>query len=159
MGNPTNKVLCTVASGVLEGLAFIFALPAERMEDIDVESLMAAKVSFHGRFSGILIVAVSREILPELAGNMVGMEMGGDVSEEQQQDALRELINVICGNLLPAIAGKQEMFDIEVPEVLESENIAGCTEGRTLTAAAKLELDEGYVNLRLYCEGELPVSG
>jgi hypothetical protein len=96
-------------------------------------------------------------MLPELAANMLGMDMDEDVSIEEQQDALRELLNVICGNLLPQLGGTQEIFSIEVPEIIDKEAIAKFTEGRRLSGATKLELDEGYISLMLYCEGEVPV--
>ncbi len=156
MGNDVSKVLCNVAVEMLEGLAFLFALPVEKMEDSEADSLLTAKISFSGAFSGTLVALVSRQMLPELAGNMLGIEMDEDVSIEEQHDALKELLNVICGNLLPAVGGKEEVFSVQVPEIVDREAMAHFTEGRTVSGAARLELDGSYLNLMLYCEGSLP---
>ena len=157
MENNINRILSTITSEMLEGLAFIFALPAESIDDIDTESLLAAKVSFTGPFDGTLIVMVSQQMLPELAANMLGMDMDNDVSMDEQYDALRELLNVICGNLLPQLAGSQEIFSIEVPEIIDKEVITAFTQGRSLSGATKLELDDGYISLMLYTDGDISV--
>ncbi|HNR12075.1 MAG TPA: chemotaxis protein CheX [Thermodesulfobacteriota bacterium] len=156
MGTDIGKILRTVAAEMLEGLAFIFAVPAE--EDIgetDSESLLIANVSFSGPFSGGVVVLVSKNALPELAANMLGVDTGEDISVEQQQDALKELLNVICGNLLPAVAGNREIFHIGVPAIIQQEEIASCTSGLRLAGAAKLELDDGIFSMMLYTEKEL----
>lgn len=158
MGNQINKILRSVAAETLEGLAFVFALPAESIDEIDYDSLIVANVTFVGVFSGTLIAIVSREILPGLAGNMLGVESEDAVSLDQQQDALKELLNVICGNLLPALAGDREIFHISVPGIIDRDEIASNTQGLALSGAARLELDEGYVNLFLYSQDKIPVS-
>jgi len=60
-------------------------------------------VDFTGRFTGGMELALSASVLAELAANMLGAEEGTTLSADEQRDALRELANVVCGNLLPAI--------------------------------------------------------
>ena len=37
-----------------------------------------------------------------------------------QYDALGEIANVICGNMLPCIAGSKEFFYVSAPKMVES---------------------------------------
>lgn len=158
MGNNVSGVLTSVASDMLEGLAFIFAAQAEDADDSDGESMLTAKLSFSGIFSGTLVVGVSQRMLPELAANMLGMDMDEEVPVAEQYDAFKEMLNVICGNLLPRLAGSQEVFSIDVPEIMGRESLGTFAQGSSPIAATKLEMDNGYMSLELYCEGDVPSS-
>jgi len=72
------------------------------------------EVRFTGPLAGRLVLNVSRGVLPGVAGNMLGIEPE-EVSESDSLDALGELANVICGNVLPEIAGDRAMFDLSRP--------------------------------------------
>jgi CheY-specific phosphatase CheX len=118
MSDPIKQRLHRVAEEILEKLAFMFSFPEDDRDETDYESALAASVSFTGPFSGALVMVVSDQILPELTGNMLGIDDDEGTSLEQRHDALKELINVICGNLLPAIAGKHSIFHVNAPTIL-----------------------------------------
>jgi len=150
MNDQLKEILYQVAAETLEKLAFIFAFPEDKRADIDFDSTVAASVSFAGPFSGILVLILSEETLPELAGNMLGIEE--EIPLSQQHDALQELLNVICGNLLPAIAGRQEIFNIDVPIIVAKGENTEFSNGRNPTSLAKLELENGQVDLLLFID-------
>jgi hypothetical protein len=75
-------------------------------------------VEFEGPFSGKLLVKLCGGLLPLIAANMLGEE---DVpSKSLQYDALGEIANVICGNMLPGIAGSKDIFRVRAPKMDES---------------------------------------
>ena len=82
-------------------------------------------------------------MLPGLAANMLGVDEAPGSAE--QADALGELANVLCGNLLPAIAGEQHVFILEAPG-------PGRDEGSPV-ATTSLTFDSGAVRASLYREG------
>ncbi len=147
-----KETLYKVAGEVLEKLAFIFSFPEEEREPMDYSDAVIARVSFTGPFKGTLLMAVSKEALPEIAGNMLGLEDNSDAAAEQQYDALKELINVICGNLLPAIAGKQTVFNVEAPHIISSDEMMNSRGAGQPSSAAKLDMDDGQCDLMLYIE-------
>lgn len=98
----------------LERLAFIFAFPSE--DPGKVEDPVKAEVSFKGALSGTMTLEMPSQVLPELAANMLGVE-GEPPPVEKQYDALGETANVICGTLLPSLAGEAAVFDIGAPRV------------------------------------------
>lgn len=157
MGNEIDGILYNVAEEVLEKLAFIFSFPADESDDMDLGRTVSANVSFNGPFSGSLTMLVSKPALPDLAENMLGMDETDETTVEQQYDALKELINVICGNLLPAIAGKQAIFSVDMPFV-ESESNNPNTSEREPESVAKLSLEVGQCHLYLYVDGGLPAE-
>ncbi len=152
MSEQIKETLCRVAEDVLEKLAFMMSFPeAEELSDSD-EPLAAASISFSGALKGILIVAVSAQMLPKLTGNMLGLDDDEGTTPEQQQDALKELINVICGNFLPDI-GKQHAFRIEPPQIVAGDPQTYLkTVPPNIPISASLIMEEGTCYLFLAME-------
>ncbi len=161
MTEQIKETLCRVTGDVMEKLAFIFSFPEEEREETDYGSSVAASVSFAGPFTGTLIMAVSNATLPELTGNMLGLDDGEETTGEQQHDALKELINVVCGNLLPAISGKQSIFNVNAPQIV-SEDIASYLQSLSEENEgaepfdARLSLDDGECDILLFIKGKFP---
>ncbi len=152
MSEQIKQSLSRVAEEVMEKLAFMMSFPeAEEAAGSD-EPLAAASISFSGAFKGILIVAVSAQMLPRLTGNMLGLDDDEKTTEEQQQDALKELINVICGNFLPDI-GKQDAFHIEPPRVITGDFQTYLkTVSSDTPISATVSMEEGTCHLFLTME-------
>jgi hypothetical protein len=151
MEEDLSTTLCRIAQESLEGLAFLFSFAAEEREPLCFEGALAAKLTFSGAMQGTLFIVISAEVLSELAGNMLGSE-GEEITEIQQHDALKELLNVICGNLLPAVAGTQAVCDIGMPVVLSPEEGGTLLAEHAPGAAARLDLDNGQADLYLFLE-------
>ena len=155
-----EEIMSQVTIETLEKLAFMFAFPDEDEEGEPGDSMVAGSISFTGPFSGTLIMTISIEALQELAGNMLGLDDGEETTEDHRSDALKETMNVICGNLLPAIAGDEVVFDIGVPGILsadqEMKKGAGIPDGLEPSAKVNLDLDEGQCVLFLFLDGEIP---
>ena len=161
MAEKLEAVLYQVTEEVLEKLAFIFSFPEEERDRMDYSAAVAASVSFVGPFGGVLIIVISNEALPELAENMLGIDE--ETTREQQYDALKEMINVVCGNLLPLISGKKSVFNVDAPQIIDHDidefcqNICG-RDDETVSPAgmARLALDDGQCDNLLFVEGQLP---
>jgi chemotaxis protein CheY-P-specific phosphatase CheC len=139
MNRPTSELITGVVVDTLEKLAFLFALPQEeKLLEEPAEPLETVEVSFSGSCSGRMQFGLSASVMAELAGNMLGAVDGAALAIEEQRDALKELANVICGNLLPAIGGREAEFSIGTP--------------RILGAALALPLGPGAVESRLSVE-------
>lgn len=149
-----SKLLSEVAGETLEQLAFIFSFPEEADSTAILESeITGAQVAFSGPRQGELLLVVSSSVLPELAANMLGLEDGEVVLEDQQKDALKEVVNVICGNLLPHIGGVDAVFDIQPPAILDGaavkERVIDCQAKAADWSRAVLSLDEGECQVYL----------
>ncbi|MCP4108482.1 MAG: chemotaxis protein CheX [Desulfobacteraceae bacterium] len=156
MKQQIKETLYRVAEDILEKLAFIFSFPEEERESIDYDSAVAASVSFKGPFTGTLVMAVSEHILPELAGNMLGVENPDDTTLDQQHDALKELINVICGNLLPSVAGKEIVFNVDAPVIISKDEAILRGDGPDPVAVARMDLDDQQCDLLFFIDGDIP---
>jgi len=154
MHDEQSNVLMEVAGETLEQLAFIFSFPDDMDSDaIWAENVTGCRVTFSGQNQGGLLMLISSDALPELAANMLGLEEDEAPPLDQQHDAVREALNVICGNILPRIGGVEAVFDIQKPEILATEAARAMMNAYQSDpqgyASARLSLDEGECQLYL----------
>ena len=107
--------------------------PPEATNLDEVFPTMVASISFKGPVNGRLILAVSPEILLPLATSMLGLDFGDEVSEDGKNDALLEVLNMMCGNVLTGIHGSKPVFDLCPPELIP------CEEAQTVLATVPSE--------------------
>lgn len=119
MGNDYTGELTRIFSDVLEQFAFMFADPPESESPALGEDLIVASMTFRGPFQGALTLAAPRSMGPVLAANVLGLDPDDELVSRAPFDALKELLNVTCGNVLTAIAGEEPVFDLTVPEIEE----------------------------------------
>lgn len=147
-----KEITYQILEEILENLAFLFSAPEDTRDTMDYNVAVAAKISFTGLFSGTLVLALSNQVLPEIARNMLGVDE--DIPVLQQHDAFKELLNVICGNVLPAIAGKREVFAIGVPDLILPEEMTASALRCPPASMVKVELDNGQIDFFLFIDGE-----
>ena len=156
MERQIRHILTGVANETLGKLAFIFAFAdVERVND-GPSPAVAGRVDFNGYFSGYLMMRISQGAVGELAANMLGLDDDCEISDAEQQDAFKEMLNVICGNLLPAIAGDQMEFLIGSPMVLSEDDARMELSQKDPLCVARLMLEDGFCDLYFYPDGPLP---
>jgi CheY-specific phosphatase CheX len=112
MNTLLNRALYGATAMVFEELGFMLTNPDLEEHQVSLPAQTSVSVSFQGPLQGALLITVFGDLLPTLAANMLGED---DASERQQWDALGEIANVICGNLLPSIAGLKAVFKLAAP--------------------------------------------
>ena len=154
MSRSYSQILSEVAAETLEQLAFIFSFAEDPEEDaIWDEDVTGCHVTFSGPHQGEILLVINSAVLPELAANMLGMDDDEEPPQEHQEDALKEALNVICGNLLPKIGGVEAVFDISAPAIHPVAEMQPKVEAlKTVPAGcgtAFLSLDEGECHIYL----------
>ena len=115
----TINIVTEAISQALEKMAFLDAEPfGEESEAPSV--IITADIDFKGPISGTIRMAAGVDFAQTLAENISGMF---ELSEEQCADAVKELVNVTCGLVLPMIASSEaDVFDLTVPHLAKSED-------------------------------------
>lgn len=116
-----TQMLFDTAQRIFEEAAFALVDPPEEAPDSGTAPGMYASVDFFGPMSGILTIAASERLARTFAANMLGVDEDDPDALAKPGDALGEILNMICGNLLPAIAGAGPEFRIDAPQELSSE--------------------------------------
>ena len=148
MKDKLDEILRSTAERTFESLAFMLTMP-EAHDGAGQAAAAGASVRFSGPLDGELIVRVCESVLQELAANMLGLEGGSEARDEDRIDALKELTNVMCGNLLPEIAGPAAEFKVSAPSRL-AEGKPGSRGDREPAARARLRLDAGTAEVVLF---------
>jgi len=146
MSEQTDIVLARVAEETFEALTFMYPVGED---ESPAGASVSAEVTYDGPSSGRLVLTVSQNMLPAVATNMLGLEFDEVATPDQQTDALREVLNVICGNLLPALYSQRDVFNVAAPQVLSPAQ-APQVDGLQLAGTAKLYLDAGQAQVQLY---------
>lgn len=106
-----------------------------------------ARVSFDGPLRGMLVLSVTEDVLGAAATNMLARDSAP--ARSMQRDAICELANVICGSLLPQIAGRRALFRLGVPEWIGTDP-GYLGDGVAAMSEALVGLDEGRAEVTLY---------
>lgn len=150
---PRNEpLLRQIAGQVLETMAFAMVMPRPESPDAPVpesEPAVCATVRFDGAATGTLSLTVPRAAVNELSANMLSQD---DATEQQRLDAIGELANIICGNVLPTLLGQSAVFNLARPQVLAvGLDPAPDADLATVapTTATRLDLEQGWAQVQL----------
>lgn len=147
MSSTTEQCLSRTTAETFEHLALILADEELSSEQASAPLDVTVSVDFRGPRAGRLVLQASARILPGIAANM----LGGDQARSAvlQRDALGELANVICGNVLPRLAGADAVFRLSAPHV-HSVDLPSSRDGDKPAGRASLGVEDGRVEAALY---------
>ncbi len=144
---PWTASLLRAATSTFEELALLLAAPAPADAPApDVSA--AATVPFDGPRRGRVAVGVSASLLPSIAANMLGFDATPDAA--LQRDALGELANVVCGNVVPSLTGDGAAFRLGAPSAANGACALATQPGERLLAELALVTDDGDALVRLF---------
>jgi len=113
-----NNILINICCEVFESLSFMFGEPIDLDEvESDAETFIHVMISYKGDRAGTINLIVCDETANSLAYNILGIdEDEEELSIESAMDALKELLNTICGQFMTSMYGDEPVFDLTVPE-------------------------------------------
>jgi hypothetical protein len=122
MNSKHEELLRQVCEETFMAMAFLSPVSQDECPATDLDS-QAVSVEFTGQFSGYLTLRVSRQIPAILAANVLGLDDGEVPSADQQADALKETLNVICGNILPLVSDATQVFNVHAPQLMDAASL------------------------------------
>lgn len=154
MPSTMDLSLSQTTAATFEELALLFPeqelSPEQTVAPLDV----TVSVDFRGPFAGRLVLSASACVLPVIASNMLGE--AGRRASPLQRDALGEIANVICGNVLPAIAGAEAVFHLNAPRIHDAGESAS-RDNDAPSAQVQFGVEDGRVLSTLYVFGTVLV--
>jgi CheY-specific phosphatase CheX len=111
-----TATLKTILRDVLADLAFMFSddeLAEPRRDDIWLE----VSVHYRGSAAGKLQLLCTRGFSIRLARNMLGIQTDHSDTDQHGDDAVKELLNVVCGHTLTALHDTDTGFELTAPSV------------------------------------------
>lgn len=81
------------------------------------QSLIHAHITFEGPSSGELGLLMDPDFAADLASRILGVDESKDLLQDMVLDAVKELLNVVCGQFLTQRFGYEPAFSLGVPRV------------------------------------------
>lgn len=153
MNETTNTTISEVFLDVVEQLAFMFGDPCDGEEmPCDRGPWARASIRFESEVSGVISLAVPQELCPEIAANIIGVDPEDVQDPAVAHDSLKEMLNVVCGHVVPVLQPEGADFVLAIPELetLTAEECGGVPETDTVTC---FNLDGSPVLLALRVDG------
>ncbi len=141
--------LAAAARQAFEDLCFTFDAPELAEQQAALAPAAAAEVKFRGAFSGKLVLLVSQDLYTAIAANMLGIPAP---APRQMEDALCEMANVICGNIVPELALGHPGCLIETPRTTTTDLDAHGLLGMPM-ASCRLNLNQGRADAVVFVDG------
>lgn len=142
MNNERRELLSSVFCDAMEKLAFMFGEPAEGDELFPTgKNYLTAGMTFTGDMSGEISITVAEEMCMEIAANILGINADEEQAMNLAIDALKEVLNVTCGQVLTAIAGEKALINLSIPQVSELD-ASGWTETMNNTESIGFLVDD-----------------
>jgi len=159
MSNKIQQALFKAAALTFEELGFMFPENTIDERRQNAEEHAAVSVDFRGPLNGKLVLRLYGDLLPILAANMLGKDE--PPAPKLQNDALGEIANVICGNMLPEIAGFKAVFQLGAPKVVSRAETSSFKTLHSPAAAVCLGIEQGRADVFLFIDEdkEKPLTG
>lgn len=152
MSNKLQQALFRAAALTFEELGFTLLENTINERRQSAEEQAAVIVEFRGPLNGRLVLRLYGNLLPNLAANMVGKEQ--PPMPRLQNDALGEIANVICGNMLPEIAGFKAVFQLGAPKIVSRVEAGSVMAHHPPAAAVCLGIEDGRADVFLFLDEE-----
>lgn len=116
MTSDLTTLLADVATDVLEQQAFAFVEPCFDMQpETPKAPILCLSISYQGPTCGKLTLWMPHHLSIDLAINILGTDNNDDFAKEDAPDAMKEVLNVICGQMLTSAYGVHEVFSLSIP--------------------------------------------
>jgi CheY-specific phosphatase CheX len=128
---------------VFESLCFMVPRHASEaaVEPPLPEPCVVVLLDFSGAGHGTLCLSLSESLIAPVTSAMLGDD--GEPSLDEQHLATCELANILCGNLLPRLAGQRAVFNLGTPRVVAWLDVAYFADDE---AVARVLLDDGVAS-------------
>lgn len=146
MNQDHAEILTESVSEVLETIAYLCPVPVageENGQDTDSDGKSdCIGITFQGPVSGKLFITFPDTLSLMIAASMLGIEENDPDLQKKRIDAIKEILNIICGNLLIKLYGESVVFRIGSPYLIENIEIELREGDYTEMLRTKLMVDE-----------------
>lgn len=133
-----------------EDICFIYQVPELKDAQKDMELEAAAEVKYRGDLTGKLLIETRGGLSKAIAANMLSNDLP---SAQQKKDALGEIANIICGNVVPSLGRGKLEYKIESPWPLNKDELLKEEKQENPLAEITLNFNEGRADIKFFVDG------
>ena len=147
MKKQIENVLKESTIKTFEDICFIYQVPELKDDQKNLALEAAAEVKFRGNFTGKLVIETRGGLFSAIASNMLSNEVP---SIQQKKDALGEVANIICGNVVPSLGRSEPEYKIESPICLNTDDLLKEDKQEKPLAEVTLNFNQGRADIKLF---------
>jgi CheY-specific phosphatase CheX len=147
MKKQIENVLRESTIKTFEDICFIYQVPELKDDQKNLVLEAAAEVKFRGIFTGRLMIETRGGLFSAIASNMLSNEVP---SIQQKKDALGEVANIICGNVVPSLGRSEPEYKIESPICLNTDDLLKEDKQEKPLAEVTLNFNQGRADIKLF---------
>lgn len=117
MAGPNSATLTKIFSDVLANLAFLFEDGAPVLGAAAPADAWHTRIRYFGPCAGVLSLTSPPAFAELLAANLLGLERDDPALAVHAEDAVKEFMNILCGQFITAVHGTEEVFNLSIPQV------------------------------------------
>ena len=151
MKTKIEKALLEASINTFEDVCFMYTAPELKDTQKNLTLEAASEVKFRGDFTGRLVIETRGGLFSAIAANILSSEIP---SSQKKKDALGEIANIICGNILPYLSHSRQGYKIESPTSLKKDEIKKEMKEKPM-AEITLNFNEGRADIKFYVDGYL----
>ena len=113
-----KEKISSIFCNVMEIMSFTFC---EIIEDADEtgmipKNIIQSEITFSGHKSGKMTLVLPIELSAVILSNTLGKDINEPLKISRASDAVKEILNITCGNFLTELYGKNNVFVLTPPE-------------------------------------------
>jgi CheY-specific phosphatase CheX len=151
MKSKIEKVLEEAAVNTFEDICFMYQVP--ELKDIQKNLTLeaAAEVKYRGDYTGKLLIETRGGLFSAIAANILSIN---SPSSLQKRDALGEIANIICGNVVTSLGRSKLGYKIESPKSLKKDELLKeKRQGKPLVEIT-INFNEGRADIKFFVDGD-----
>jgi CheY-specific phosphatase CheX len=134
-----------------EDICFMYLMPELQDTQKNLTLEAAAEVKYRGDFTGKLIIETRGGLFSAIAANILSNDLP---SFQQKKDALGEIANIICGNIVPYLGRSERGYKIESPKPLNKDELLKEERQGKPLAEITLNFNEGRADIKFFVDGD-----
>ena len=150
MKKQIENVLKEATIRTFEDICFIYQVPELKDAQKNLALEAAAEVKYRGDFTGKLLIETRGGLFMSIAANMLSNDVP---STQQKKDALGEIANIICGNIVPSLGRGGREYKIESPISLKKDDLLKEKKQGKPLVEITLNFNQGRADIKLFVDG------
>jgi len=130
------------AKEVFETMVFMNIEKSVEPEPRIADATLFGSITFKGSIDGCLGLCCSLSCARTIAGNMLGLDAAGKLSEDDITDAVGEVVNMVMGSVKSRIQADVGNIEVSIPSVVTGRYLTNSLGDGATRVTAKVSIEE-----------------
>jgi CheY-specific phosphatase CheX len=150
MKSKIEKVLEEASVNTFEDTCFMYQVPELNNVQKNLTLEAAAEVKYRGDYTGSLLIETRGGLFSAIAANILSIDSPSCL---QKKDALGEVANIICGNVVTSLGRSKQGYKIESPRSLKKDELLKEKRQGKPLAEITMNFNEGRADIKFFVDG------